>query len=78
MVKYVGKIIRKHRQWKELSLAELADMSGIHRNYLSEIERGIHDPSIKTLAKIANSLDIPISQIFKEAEEKEENDKRAD
>lgn len=77
MVYYVGKIIKKHRQWKELSLADLAQVSGIHRNYLSEIERGAHDPSIKTLAKIAGALEMPISQIFKEAEDEEENDQRA-
>lgn len=76
MVNFVGRIIKKHRQWKELSLTELAQKSGIHRNYLSEIERGAHDPSIKTLAKIANALNMPISQIFKEAEEEEGNEKQ--
>lgn len=71
MAKLIGKVIKKNRQWRELTLSDLAKASGIHENYLGAIERGSHDPSTRILGKIADSLNMPLSQVFKEAEEAE-------
>ena len=52
--------IRTLRQAKGLTLKELADKTQTTAGYISQLERGLVDPSLSTLRKIAAVLDTPL------------------
>lgn len=52
------------RKQKKLTQEQLAQLIGISRPYLSEIERGRTNPSVKITLKIANVLNVPVETIF--------------
>lgn len=58
--KTIGASIRKYRREKSLTIEKLAEKVGVTPKFLGDIERGKKFPSIKTLIKIANSLDVSI------------------
>lgn len=60
----IGTIIRAFRQEKGLSQGDIEKRTGLLRCYLSRVENGHTVPSLDTLAKIAEALDIPVSQFF--------------
>ena len=60
-----GKVVRKVREEKGYSLAELAEKAGISVSYLSEIERGSKKPSLKTVEKLSSSLNIAVREFVK-------------
>jgi len=47
---------------------ELADRAGLHFTYISQIERGLKSPSLRSLGQIADALDIPLSTLVKKME----------
>ena len=51
---------------KEISQEEFAEMCGLHRTYISDIELGKRNVSLENIEKIANALNISISQLFAE------------
>jgi transcriptional regulator with XRE-family HTH domain len=53
-----GNFVRTQRQLAKLSLRELAELATVSNPYLSQIERGLHEPSIRVIRGIANALDI--------------------
>jgi len=57
----LGKAIRLCRVQKQLSQAELASMAGISVSYLSLLEKDKRDPSLSTVQKVANALEVPLS-----------------
>jgi transcriptional regulator with XRE-family HTH domain len=59
--------IHQLRQERGLSLEELAASSDVSIGFLSQLERGIANPSFKTLTKIAKALSVPLSSIFGQA-----------
>jgi len=61
----VGSKIRELRRKKSMTIEELAFKSGVHNNYLGDIERGTRNPSIESLVKIANGIGVDIGEIFK-------------
>lgn len=56
----LGEKIRNKRIDKKLTLKELAERTALTQGFLSQVERGITDPSITSLRRIAHSLDVPI------------------
>ena len=54
----VGRNVRKYREEKGWSQEELAFECGLHRTYISGIERGVRNPTVKTLEKIAQTLKV--------------------
>lgn len=54
----VGRNIRKFREEKELSQEQLAFETGMHRTYISGIERGIRNPTIVILERLAEKLEV--------------------
>ncbi|HTJ30070.1 MAG TPA: helix-turn-helix transcriptional regulator [Acidobacteriaceae bacterium] len=62
----IGITIRAHRLQKGLSQGDIEKKTGLLRCYLSRVENGHTVPSLDTLAKIAQALDVPISQFFAE------------
>jgi transcriptional regulator with XRE-family HTH domain len=56
MTSPLGHYIRRQRELQELSMRQLADLVGISNPYLSQIERGLREPSEKVLEAIAANL----------------------
>ena len=54
----LGSYIRGQRQLADLSLRQLAAMTNVSNAYLSQIERGLHQPSVKVLRSIASALNL--------------------
>jgi subunit S of type I restriction-modification system len=57
--------LKKHRLEKMLSQEELADLSGLHRTYISAVERGIKNISIDNMEKLAKALNADIRELLK-------------
>lgn len=53
-----GRNLRHQRTQRQLSQEELADMSGLHRTYISGLERGVRNPSIVIVGRLAVALGI--------------------
>ena len=62
----IGTTIRTYRLQKGFSQGDIEKKTGLLRCYLSRVENGHTMPSLETLAKIAEALDLPISQFFAE------------
>jgi transcriptional regulator with XRE-family HTH domain len=60
----LGQFIRAQRQINQLSQRELARLSDLSDTYMSQIERGMHEPSIRVLRALAESLGIHPSQLM--------------
>lgn len=56
--------IQRLRLAKDWSQEELADQAGVHRTYVSGIERRVRNPTVTILAKLAKALGVPISDLF--------------
>lgn len=63
-----GEVIRDARVSKGYSQEELADLCGMHRTYLSDIERGIRNVSLENIEKLSIALAIPLSVLFAQIE----------
>lgn len=62
--KIFGKQIRALREANNISQEKLADLCGLHRTYISDVERGERNISIENIKKIADALNIKISDLF--------------
>ena len=60
----LGEFIKAQRQMNQLSQRELARLSDLSDTYMSQIERGLHEPSIRVLRALAESLGIQPSQLI--------------
>lgn len=65
----IGDNIRKYRKMKNLTQKELGDIVKISNTYLSDMEIGRTNPSIKTLKRIAKGLEISYVDLLKDTEE---------
>ena len=63
----LGSYLRAQRQLADLSLRQLAEMAQVSNAYLSQIERGLHQPSVKVLRSIADALKLPGASVLVEA-----------
>ena len=59
-----GRRIRRLRQQRSCTQEELAFRAGIHTTYLSGIERGVRNPSLKNIRAIAAALGVPVAALF--------------
>lgn len=60
----VGKRIRALRETKGFSQEGLAEKSGLHRTYIGGVERGLRNPSLKSLVRMAKALGVGVGQLF--------------
>jgi transcriptional regulator with XRE-family HTH domain len=63
----LGRAIRTQRQLSQLSLRDLAALTDVSNAYLSQIERGMHEPSVRVLRAVAEALDMPADTLLREA-----------
>jgi transcriptional regulator with XRE-family HTH domain len=60
----VGRNVRKFRGERGLSQEELAFECGLHRTYVSGVERGVRNPTVVVLEKIAKALKVAASRLL--------------
>jgi transcriptional regulator with XRE-family HTH domain len=63
----LGEIIRRQRELNRLSMRQFAAMAGISNPYLSQIERGLREPSERVVEAIARSLETTAEALYAEA-----------
>lgn len=59
-----GAFLRAQRRLANLSLREMAKRTNLSNAYLSQIERGLHTPSVKVLRAVARALDLSTETMF--------------
>ena len=60
----VGLNVKRYRKDRGLSQEGLAFECGVHRTYVSGVERGIRNPTVLVLERIAKALDVPPSRLL--------------
>src|SRR5258708_13565181 len=60
----IGRVIRRERQERRLTIKELGDKAGLSEIYVGEIERGPKYPSSKVLESIAGALDLDLADLL--------------
>jgi transcriptional regulator with XRE-family HTH domain len=66
-LKALGELIRAQRQQAELTLRELAARTNVSNPYLSQLERGLHEPSVRVLKAIAGALNLSAETLLVQA-----------
>ena len=62
----LGRIVRRRREALSLSQEELADIAGLHRTYISLLERGLRVPSIAVVQVLAAALKTTMTSLVAE------------
>jgi transcriptional regulator with XRE-family HTH domain len=70
LLKTFGRSIRSYRKQRGMSQEDLAEASGLSRNYVSDIERGVRNPSLLALIGIARALRMPLRDVLADVEPK--------
>ncbi len=63
---FVGAALKKQRQVQRLTIQDVADLAGISRGMLSRIENGQATPSLDTLARVCQAVNLSLSNLFKD------------
>ena len=63
----LGAFIRQQRQRAGLSLRQLAELTSLSNPYLSQVERGLHEPSVRVLKAISDALNLSAETLLAEA-----------
>jgi transcriptional regulator with XRE-family HTH domain len=56
------RVLRKAKGWRQIDLAQ---HSGVHEVHISDLERGTREAGVRTLQRIAESLETTVSDLFK-------------
>jgi transcriptional regulator with XRE-family HTH domain len=63
-VEAFGRYLKAQRQVADLSLRELARLTSLSNAYLSQLERGLHQPSLRVMRSLADALGIPLETLL--------------
>ncbi len=63
----LGSAIRAQRQLAHMSLRKLSNLAQVSNPYLSQIERGLHEPSVRVLRSIARALSVSAEDLLQQA-----------
>ena len=76
----LGTFIRERRKAAEYSLRDLAERANVSNPYLSQIERGLHTPSVRVLKAIATALNVSAESLLVQAGllERDDGEERPD
>lgn len=69
LAEHFGLAVRKHRELLRLSQEELAERAGLDRTYLSGVERGVRNPTLDVMQRIATALGSDLDVVFATARE---------
>jgi len=67
--KQFGAAVRFRRDQLGISQEELAGRAGLHRTYISDVERGARNVSLESISRLAAALDVPLSVLFSRLED---------
>ena len=67
--RHFGAAVRRHRELVRLTQEDLADRAGLDRTYVSGIERGARNPTLKILQRLADALGADLDVLFATARE---------
>ena len=78
----LGALLRAQRRAADLSLRELSERTNVSNAYLSQLERGLHEPSLGVLTAIASALGVPLGSLLTRAgmldrDDDDDDDERA-
>ena len=62
-----GAFVRSQRKLANLTLRQLADMTSLSNPYLSELERGMHQPSVRVLKQLSDALNVSAETLMAQA-----------
>jgi transcriptional regulator with XRE-family HTH domain len=62
-----GEYLRTQRKLAKLSLRQLSELTNVSNPYLSQVERGLHRPSVQVLTALAKALDLSAETLFSHA-----------
>lgn len=60
----LGKRIKEIRKERKLTQAQLAELVDCSDGFITQVERGVTEPSLKRLRRIAKALDVPLARFF--------------
>ena len=63
--KKLGKNIKKIRTRNNVTQVEIANILGVDRSFVSNIENGKNNPTLSTIANLAKALKVPVDELFK-------------
>ena len=63
----LGAFIRTQRKTANLSLRQLAELTSLSNPYLSQVERGLHEPSVRVLKAISDALNVSAETLLAQA-----------
>jgi transcriptional regulator with XRE-family HTH domain len=66
-IEALGSFIHTQRKLAQLSLRELAELTNLSNAYLSQVERGLHEPSVRVLKSISTALDLSAETLLEHA-----------
>ncbi|MCA0369023.1 MAG: helix-turn-helix domain-containing protein [Proteobacteria bacterium] len=64
VVAFFGKNVRTLREFADPSQVELAFRAGMKRTHLSDLERGVRNPSVRALGRLADALGVPPARLL--------------
>lgn len=68
----MGAFIRHQRELANLSLRQMSQATKVSNAYLSQIERGMHDPTVRVLLQIGDVLDVSLEDMLQKAQDVED------
>ena len=74
--KRIGWNLRRLRNERDITQEDFATDSGFDRGYISGVERGVRNPSVTVVARIADALSVDVSELFDLERAREFSDKR--
>ncbi|HEX7850408.1 MAG TPA: helix-turn-helix transcriptional regulator [Sphingomonas sp.] len=68
LVHLLGRNVRRHRIERGMSQEELAFQAGMKRSYLSDLERGTRNPTVRALGRLSDALNVTPASLLVETE----------
>lgn len=65
LVELLGKNVRHYRQLRDLTQEELAHLADMKRTYVSDMERGKRNPSVRALGRLAEALTVEPMELLR-------------
>ncbi|MGF7056465.1 helix-turn-helix domain-containing protein [Brassicibacter mesophilus] len=74
----IGANVRRIRNDRNISILKLRELTGLSKSTISDLENDKSSPTVETLQKIANALEVDVEDFFKSEQKNEENTKKWD